>query len=185
MVCNYGIPSCGTYSFSDIVFVDGYNGQKVMLFLGGSIYSPGWLLVDIITYFAIKEGNFAKDFNPDILESLIREKRPFRIFTHSPDDPHPDHRAVYNIVSKVIKRMNYKGDVYGFDIWNIFALRTSNYPRLFVDISSSFDKKMEAFSKHKSQRNTMISLGWSIYFKALIAGWQNHCKYAEIFYKIY
>lgn len=141
------------------------------------------ILGDEIHYFSIKEGHFST-FNPEILKDIIKKKKPFRIFTHSPDDPHPDHKDVLKITKKVIEEIDYKGDFYVFDVWNLFSIKTRDNAKLFVDISDTFKKKIEAFKKHKSQTSTMISLGWSIYVKAIMAGWNNHCKYAELFYRI-
>jgi N-acetylglucosamine malate deacetylase 1 len=142
------------------------------------------ILGEHITYFGIKEGSFLKDFDQKKLESIIRIKKPFRIFTHSPDDPHPDHQAVFKLTRSALQKINFKGDLYVFDVWNIFAFRTRNYPKLFVDISTTFSKKREAIQQHKSQTNTMFTIGWSFYLRAIMAGWNNNCKYAEVFHKI-
>ena len=142
------------------------------------------VLGDKITYFGWKEGNFMKEADPLKIEKVIREKKPAKIFTHSPDDPHPDHKAVFKITRKILQKINYKGDLYSFNVWNLFAFGTRNYPKLFVDISDTFGTKIEAFRKHKSQTSTKISIGWSFYLKAIFAGWQNKCRYAELFYKV-
>ena len=142
------------------------------------------ILGDNINYFGLKEGNFTEVFDKNILKDIILKKKPSRIFTHSPDDPHPDHQAVFTITKEVLKSIKSNVELYTFDVWNLFTIRTRNYPKLFVDISDTFKVKIKAFDMHKSQMNTKITLGWSIYLKAILSGWNNHCKYAEVFYKI-
>jgi LmbE family N-acetylglucosaminyl deacetylase len=55
---------------------------------------------------------------------------------------------------------------------------------LYVDISDTFKAKVRAFREHRSQTNTKISIGWTMYVKAIMAGWNHNCKFAEIFYRI-
>lgn len=59
-------------------------------------------------------------------------------------------------------------------------------PRLVVDITTTFHKKVKAMDAHKSQTHLplIIPLTWTVYFKAVINGWNNNCKYAEVFDKI-
>jgi LmbE family N-acetylglucosaminyl deacetylase len=147
-------------------------------------YEAAKILGEKLYYFGINEGKIATDFDPVILEKIILEKKPVKIFTHSPEDPHPDHKAVFQIVSHVLKKIKYTDDLYVFDVWNIFAFQNNKYPKLFVDISDTFGAKCSAFNVHKSQAATMITLGWNMYFKAILNGWNNHCKYAELFHKI-
>lgn len=142
------------------------------------------ILGDKIQYLGLKEGHFIEQVNLRDIERLIKRHRPEKIFTHAPDDPHPDHQAVYKIMMSVLKHLNYAGDVYAFDIWNFFSTKTNRYPKLFVDVSDTFAVKVRSFRQHKSQINTMITLGWHMYIKALIHGWNNHCKYAELFHKL-
>lgn len=142
------------------------------------------ILGDTIAYLELKEGTFTETCDRTELKNIIRMHNPTKIFTHTPDDPHPDHIAVYKIVTSVAKEMNFKGEIYAFDIWNLFSVKTNHYPKLFVDISKTFWVKVKALLKHKSQVNAIVSLGWHMYLKALINGWNNHCRYAELFHKI-
>ncbi len=118
------------------------------------------------------------------IKKMIAKENPSKIFTHSLDDPHTLHRNVYRIVMEVIKEISTKADVYSFDIWNPIKIRERNSPKLVVNITNTFDKKIRAFKAHKSQKMTIISLLWNVYLKAIMHGWNNQCKYAEVFYKL-
>lgn len=140
-------------------------------------------------YLGLKEGNFKteieeKDIQTKII-NIVKRVKPSRIFTHAIDDPHPDHRAVYRFTMDLIEKMEYKGDVYSFNVWNLFLnFRKRELPKLVVDITDTFKIKLEAFRKHKSQWLPRISLTWSLYFQAILNGFDNHVKYAEVFHKI-
>lgn len=141
-----------------------------------------------ITFLGLEEGKFIKVAEEkDIygkLKKIILEKKPSKIFTHSINDLHSDHRAVYKIVLEVYDRMRYKCDIYSFDVWNPINLIKRDQPKLYVDITETFKKKIEALKCFRSQKVAMLSLLWSVYLKAVINGFHNHCKYAERFYKI-
>jgi LmbE family N-acetylglucosaminyl deacetylase len=142
------------------------------------------ILGDNIKYLGIEEGCFLKKITPENICEIIKEINPCKIFTHAPDDPHPDHQAVFKLTIEGSKEAKFKGDLYSFDIWNIFSIKTREFPKLLVDISDTYKYKSQAFKEHKSQLSTKITIGWSFYLKAIINGHNNHCKYAELFHKI-
>lgn len=141
-----------------------------------------------LMYFGIKEGNFRKEVKQKkIVEKIIKliEKyKPSKIFTHSIDDPHPDHKAAYDILEETLNKMKHKVEVYTFGIWNPINIRKRNNPKLVVDISKTFDTKIRALMMHKSQKLAVFSLLWNVYRLAIINGLRNKCKYAEVFIKI-
>lgn len=138
-------------------------------------------------FLGLKEGEIDKvdNKNQDKLKNIITTTKPSKIFTHSQDDPHIDHRAVNKVVSKLLKEINFSKEVYAFEVWNPFALRNRNRPKLYVDISKTFNKKMEAVNEFKTQR---IQGRWpltpAVFIKALVYGLQNRTRYAERFLKI-
>lgn len=139
-----------------------------------------------IIYLGAKEGNFLakkEEYEKQIIE-LIKKEKPAMIFTHTDDDPHKDHKAVSKIMQELISKNIIKCDVYTFDVWNMLRWKRKSLPRLVVDISETFSKKIQAFHAHKTQKAAIISLLWSIYLKATIYGWKYGYKYAEVFYKI-
>jgi LmbE family N-acetylglucosaminyl deacetylase len=119
-----------------------------------------------------------------ILERLIRKYKPDKIFTHSADDPHPDHRAVYNLTVKVVDRKKKKPDVYAYEIWNPLTLIYRNKPRLYVDITKTYKDKLRAMDCFKTQKTVMAQMIPRVYFTAIFDGVISKCKYAEKFIKI-
>jgi LmbE family N-acetylglucosaminyl deacetylase len=143
---------------------------------------------DGIIFLGLKEGKFLSIKQQlearKKLKEILKKEKPGKIFTHSLDDPHPDHRAVRNVVLDLVKVLKYKGEVYSFNVWNPLNFRKRDSPKLFIDVSDSFGKKIEAFWAHRSQTGAIISLLWNVYFQAIVNGWKNKCRYAEVFYKI-
>jgi LmbE family N-acetylglucosaminyl deacetylase len=141
------------------------------------------------TYFlGLSEGNFEEEFYKRHLDkrikSLIKILKPSKIFTHSYDDPHPDHRAVYNLLVKHVDEVKHKCDIFSFDIWNPFNIRKRDSPKLVVDITDTFKLKLRAFDLHKSQWMTKIVMIPLTYVRALSNGLARDYKFAEVFYKL-
>jgi LmbE family N-acetylglucosaminyl deacetylase len=118
------------------------------------------------------------------LKKLILQYKPTRIFTHSVDDPVPDHRAVNKILLESLDKMKSSCEVYMFDIWNFLNFKKQNYPKIFVDITQTFKTKIKALRMFESQKIALFSLMWSVYFKAWLNGRKINARYAEVFYKI-
>ena len=137
-------------------------------------------------------GAFERSFDDDVvrlklskkLKDLIRADPPSKIFTHAPDDPHPYHRAVHHIVMDVVKQLKMRVDVYSFEVWNLLTLKNRDKPKLVVDISDSFKKKIVAFKAHESQSTTIFFLLGKVYLKDFTNGWNNNCRFAEVFQKL-
>jgi LmbE family N-acetylglucosaminyl deacetylase len=114
--------------------------------------------------------------------SIIKEYNPDKIFTHAVDDPHPDHHAVYKIVREVMNMINFKGNIYSYEIWNPFNVMKRKLPKMYVDISDTFKIKKNALKCFESQKLFIVPLLPVTYLRAIFAGLQAHCKYAEAFY---
>lgn len=141
-----------------------------------------------IAYLDLREGHFKEDFKRKQirkhLKKVLKELKPAKIFTHSDDDFHPDHKAIFELVSDMIKKKEINCPVYTFEIWNVIKLKKKRLPKLVEDISETFHNKVEALKAHKSQKATIISLLWNMYFKAMTNGFFYGHKYAEVFYRI-
>jgi LmbE family N-acetylglucosaminyl deacetylase len=141
-----------------------------------------------VIFFGLTENKFADETDEkDIFHriiALITDLKPSKIFTHNTDDPHPDHRAVTKIVLDALFEMDYKCDVYSFQIWSPIKFTERNSPKLVVDISDTFKTKMEALNCFKSQKLSVYILLPSMFFSVLIQGINNHKRFAEVFYKI-
>jgi len=141
-----------------------------------------------VIFLGLKENKFfdetdEKDIFNRII-ALIKDLKPSKIFTHNIDDPHPDHRAVTKIVKDVLDEMEYKCDVYSFQIWSPIKFVERNSPKLIVDISNTFKTKIEALKCFKSQKVSIYTLFPFMFLGILINGINNNMKYAEVFYKI-
>ncbi len=99
----------------------------------------------------------------------------------SSSDPHPDHRAVNDVVTKVIDDLNYKGEVYSYEVWNII---NENSPVVYNDISKYFKAKIAMMKAFKSQWYFMYLLLIPVYLRAMFYGKKYNCKYAEKLYKL-
>lgn len=119
----------------------------------------------------------------DKIKSIIQTNKPSKIFTHAPDDAHPNHRSTYKAVMEAVKEFP-KIEVYSFEIWHAWTLKNRDKPKLVVDVSETFKKKIAAFKAHESQATTIRTLLWRVYLRAWTAGFGNKCKYAEVFIKI-
>ncbi len=140
-----------------------------------------------IRYLGLKEGRFPKEIEKKgikkIITNIIRKEKPGKIFTHSINDAHPDHRAVYHFVRELTGEIKYKGDIYLFGVWSPVRIKNRNIPKMVVDITGTFGKKIKAIKAHKSQQLTILSLLWNVYLRAIMNGWSSNCRYAEVFYK--
>ncbi|MBS3108857.1 PIG-L family deacetylase [Candidatus Woesearchaeota archaeon] len=112
---------------------------------------------------------------------LVKRYNPEKIFTHSSSDPHPDHKAVNEVVINILKAIKYKGSIYAFEVWNIL---NENTPAIYIDISETFNLKKRMLKKFKSQKFSIYPLWLPIWYRAKSYGKKCGCKYAEKFYKI-
>ncbi|HYD02803.1 MAG TPA: PIG-L family deacetylase, partial [Alphaproteobacteria bacterium] len=120
-----------------------------------------------VTFLGLDEGKFAEKFREKNmypkLKKLILQYNPSLIFTHSVDDPLPDHRALNKVVLETLDRMRYKCDVYMFDVWTLFNFKKRHYVRILVDRSDTFKMKTRALNIFPSQTLSLMSLTWSVY----------------------
>ena len=139
-----------------------------------------------VKFFDLKETKFDQDKEEtkQKVKAIINNIDPVRIFLHSANDPHPDHNNVNKIVLEAIDSMNYKGDVYSFDVWNILSFKDTNNPRLVVNISDTLKMKSKALKCFKSQGLSLLLLLPFIYTKNFIDGFKNNMRFAEVFQKV-
>jgi LmbE family N-acetylglucosaminyl deacetylase len=140
-----------------------------------------------IQFLGLAEGKFRQEFDErNLHQKLLRSIQQFKpdtIFTHSSDDPHPDHRVVHAIVLRIHDGLGFPCEVYTFDIWNLFNLKRRS-PKLVVDVSSTFVRKLDALSTFKSQKVALFTLLWSVYVRAIIGGLRRGVRFAEVFYRV-
>lgn len=141
-----------------------------------------------ITYLGAYDRTFEDDIRLlDIkkkLKQIIRKEKPSKIFTHAPDDAHPNHRAAYKTVMAAVSELDEKPEVYSFEVWNFIAMKNRNKPKLVVDVSDTYKKKIDAFKAHESQQATIRFLLWKVYLRDYLNGLNNKCRFAEVFIRL-
>jgi LmbE family N-acetylglucosaminyl deacetylase len=115
------------------------------------------------------------------LESVIAEVEPDFIFCNFPDDTHQDHR---HLAQAIMSATRYIRNVLFFE-----GPTTQNFnPQVFVDISDTLDKKVDALQAHHSQvMKTNIedlSIVEVARSTANFRGIQGRVKFAEAFHSL-
>ncbi|MBI5398937.1 PIG-L family deacetylase [Candidatus Woesearchaeota archaeon] len=140
-----------------------------------------------VLFFGLAEGKFPEEIKEkgtlDKLRKLVDIHKPTKIFTHSIDDPHPDHRAVYKATMDMLNKRRYAGDVYSYNVWNPANFRKRDEPKLVVNINDTFWKKIEALKAFRSQKIALIQLIPVTFVRAIRNGIFNRCRFAEVFIK--
>jgi N-acetylglucosamine malate deacetylase 1 len=141
-----------------------------------------------VKIFDLKEMKFSQDYkkkkyDKDLLK-LLEKYKPTKLFTHSNEDPHPDHKAVNNITLELVKKLKDKPELYIYSIWNPVSFKTQ-FPMFYVDISKHFRSKLNSLNKFPSQKyNAIYPLIGFIWFRALRDGFRMRKKFGESFYRI-
>ena len=115
------------------------------------------------------------------IEAVIAEVKPDFIFCNFPDDTHQDHR---HLAQAIMSATRYIRNVLFFE-----GPTTQNFnPQVFVDISDTLERKVEALKAHNSQVMktniedlSIIEVARS---SANFRGIQGRVKYAEAFHSL-
>jgi len=145
-----------------------------------------------VIFLGFKEGKFREEAShKKMRESMIKlfeEYKPERILTHSNDDPHPDHRATFDVIKEVYDASKLDCPVYTFDVWTPFSGKKRDAPRMIVNVSGTYKKKLKAIRCFKSQLGILQMLNWYVFSRMLIrnfiTGIKNKHSFAEIFYRL-
>jgi len=138
-------------------------------------------------YLNLTDGRLQKFVNNEKVinktKAIIKKYNPIKIFTLTSIDPHlpGDHKAVNKITIKAIKELKYKGDVYGYEVWNLVKL---NEPIVYEDVTKFMKKKIQLMRDFKSQWIYIYTLILPTYFRAIANGKKIGVKYAERFFKL-
>jgi len=142
-----------------------------------------------IKFLSLADAQFKRELKEknikEVIAKIIKKEKPSKIFTHNNGEMHPDHNAVHSLVKELINERIINCDVYLFEIWTVLKVK-KNLPTMIVDISQTYKTKVNAMKAHRSQYNLpgVIGLRWKMYFNAILNGWNNKYKYAEVFYKL-
>jgi LmbE family N-acetylglucosaminyl deacetylase len=137
-------------------------------------------------YFGLKEGILEKEVKEKKIRKkivdFIRRHHIKKIFTHSVDDPHPDHNFISHFTLDITKNKDI--GVYTFNVWNPFNFRHTDKPKIYIDVSKTYKQKRLALKQFKSQKVVMWLLLPFFYFNASLDGLKNGKRYCESFMKI-
>lgn len=147
-----------------------------------------YLGIKEIKFLGITDGRIFEKINDqeflDKIKDIINKNKPNKILVHAANDPHRDHRSAHKIIIKVVDSLKTKYDVFTFDVWNVINVFRKNKLELYVDVSNTFDKKLNALKMFDSQKLYVNTLLPSILFNAKLNGSKINCKYAEKFLKV-
>jgi LmbE family N-acetylglucosaminyl deacetylase len=132
-----------------------------------------------------------------IFIDMIREARPDVIITHDPDDYHPDHVTVSELVfaasflatvPHIITKHNFLEKLPAIFYMDTYT-GVGFLPDDYVDITMEIDKKLEALSQHKSQvewlkKHDRIDILDYARTSARFRGFQAGVTFAEAFKKL-
>ncbi|REA63660.1 PIG-L family deacetylase [Dyadobacter luteus] len=120
-------------------------------------------------YFLAFPDRHVPDLDSPYFEAAVRlvierigQRRSESIFVPWQNDPHPDHRATYQILQAAVSRMNRKPRLIQYPVW-LWEMGSPNDMDLIaqmslysVDITQTLDKKMAALWAHQSQITDLI-----------------------------
>ena len=151
----------------------------------GEAFQASRILGCKTSFLDLREFNFYEDYqrNKRLFWKLIKREKPTMIFTHSQEDPHPDHRAVNAITTELYDAITPRPAVYIYSVWNPVSFRT-RYPALYVDVTSTFPTKLKALRKFTSQRVHIIYPLVLLLYRAIKDGLHIRKRFGEHFFKI-
>lgn len=136
-------------------------------------------------FFGLADGKLKNRLeNKDVLKrikDIINKYKPDKVYIPSSLDPHMDHRAVSKTIAGILKEIDYKKEIFTYEIWNIVK---ENLPAVYIDITPYFKQKLEMLKQFKTQWLSYYLLLIPIYLRAKRYGKLNNCRYAEKFYKL-
>ena len=140
-------------------------------------------------FFDLEEFKFYEEYQrlevDQKLLKIITETKPTKIFTHSKEDPHPDHHAVNKITEELYDLLPIKQrpEIYIYSVWNPVSFKTQ-FPSLYVNISTTFGKKLKALKAFRSQQIQVAYPFLLLLFKAFKEGIKIKSWFGEHFFKI-
>ncbi len=123
----------------------------------------------------------------DFMIKIFERYKPKKVFLHNDEDTHPSHKQVFEVVKQgyLLYKEKYENndiEFLSYDVWTITNFKKDNV-WIYIDISKTFNKKINALKVFKSQKVALWTLWFSVYFKAIYYGLISNFKYAERFSK--
>ncbi len=138
-------------------------------------------------FFDLKEFRFLEEYKgkevDKKLKEIVQSNHPSKIFTHSNEDPHPDHKAVHQMTLEVVNILKEKPEVYVYSIWNPVSFKTK-YPSLYVNVTKNFKLKLKALKTFRSQKVHITYPVLLLFFRAIKDGFKIGTFFGEHFFRI-
>ncbi|MBT3297826.1 hypothetical protein HN385_02790 [archaeon] len=140
-------------------------------------------------FFSLKEGKFLDEYKEkNITEKIIKiieKEQPTKIFTHSIEDPHPDHKAVNQMTMEIYDELpkKLKPEIYVYSVWNPVSFKTK-WPSLYINVTKTFGLKLEALKTFKSQKIHVAYPFFLLLFRGIKEGFKIRTLFGEMFYRI-
>jgi bacillithiol biosynthesis deacetylase BshB1 len=124
------------------------------------------------------------------LADSIRQHSPTLLIAPYGDGHHPDHAASRKLVDKAVffaklSRVKTNHDVHHVKMVTYYMLHESFLPSFIVDVTESYEKKLEAIKAYKSQMSLILGMSGllkSIELRDQIYGSRAGVKYGEPFF---
>lgn len=132
---------------------------------------------EILAFFDFADGDLSRceDRIAARLREVIGSWKPTQIICPFLTDHHRDHAATASAVALALRESDWKGEVWGFEVWSTI------WPNVVIDITSVVDKKKAGIACHASQSASMdyvdAALGLNRY-----RGLRVNVKYGEAFH---
>ena len=145
-----------------------------------------------VIFLGLREFKFEEEFHrkgfAKSLAKRLRELKPDKIYVPAPNDTHPDHKAIGALVLDLVDDNRIRADVYAYYVYP--NLRQVKAPRLVVDVSDTYRRKLAALRAFRSQISLFSYLITNniVFLYALLrnglAGFLRGVRFAETFHKI-
>lgn len=129
-----------------------------------------------VTFWGFPDGAVlsAADVERGVLCAIaaIERVRPAIVYLPWEKEGHPDHHALYGIVTQALDRVQWNGWALGYEVWNAMV------PDAIVDITAVVEQKRQGMLAHESQiaytRYDHCLLGLSAYRSLVHLGGQGY-----------
>ena len=165
------------------------DSDKVKSMRASECYEASRILGCDTKIFDLRELHIREDAKSKGIVKLLGKHitlyHPSKIFVHSKEDPHPDHKAVYALCMQLINRIDHSffPEVFVYSVWNPFEFKTA-YPSMFVGVKETFEKKLEAMRAFPSQRVHIAFPVFMLLFRGIRDGFYSGNKLAEKFFLV-
>ncbi|MBU7014849.1 MAG: PIG-L family deacetylase [Theionarchaea archaeon] len=119
----------------------------------------------------------------------IRQFTPDLVFTHYPEDIHPDHRSVSSVVKTACHLSTFPKvcpdapthTISNLFMWEEYSTRDFR-PMVYVDITSEYEQKKETLREYKTQYPILRNVFSHAELQPRVRGIEAGCEYAEAFH---